>query len=138
VNPLCAAVRRRTAWVAVVAILLGALLPSMSHGVPSQDVARTFVRVCTAAGMKLVAVDEPGEGRAEAASHGERCAFCATHCQPAMQRRSVAPTWVLSVDVAPFPHLYDRTPRPPFVWLSAIPRGPPVEPACIAGAAARS
>lgn len=62
VNPLCAAVRRRTAWIAVVAILLGALLPSMSHGVPSQDVARTFVRVGTAAGMKLSAVDGIGRG----------------------------------------------------------------------------
>lgn len=132
--PLRASARRITAWIAVAAILLGGLLPALSHALPSADGGQSFVQVCTVAGMKLVAVDASRAGDDESLFLAERCPFCATHHHPAPPL-SAAPVFVLPSEGEHFPRPSGRAPRPPFRWTTVAPRGPPSRPLDRAAAA---
>lgn len=132
--PLYAPARRVTAWIAALAILLGGLLPPLSHALPSAEGGRSFVQVCTVAGMKRVPVDEPRADNDESVFLAERCAFCATHGQPAMLPPGLTPVLVLPRERDRFPWLYDHEPPPQFVWIVPIPRGPPAGPDTAAAA----
>lgn len=110
------------------AILLGGLLPALSHALPAAEGEQSFVPVCTVAGMKLVPVDEPRAGTAESVFLAERCAVCATHAHSAPLPPSLRPVFVLPREGDRFPRLRDRPRRTLFVWITASPRGPPLAP----------
>lgn len=128
--PLTRATRTLTAWIALCAILLGAVMPAMSHAMSrlAGDDTR-WVEVCTVAGTKLVAIADAspdGEGGDHGLFAAERCAFCATHgATPALPTPQVRP---FAVDAAAveFPRLYFRAPRPLFAWVQPSPRAPPL------------
>jgi hypothetical protein len=122
--------RSLTAWIALFAILLGAVAPALSHALSRfGDGGQRWVEVCTVAGTKLVAV--PGasdEGQAGDVDvfPAERCPFCSTHGgAPALPAFPVMP-FVLKGGADDFPLLYFHAPRPLFVWAAAHPRAPPV------------
>ncbi len=121
--------RRLTAWIASLAILLGALAPAVSQAVSwaTGDDFR-WIQICTAAGLELVAVDDAagadGEGDA-AGGFAERCPCCGTHA--GSFGLPPAPPVSFSLPVVPDlqPILYHRAPRPLFAWAASHPRAPP-------------
>lgn len=122
--------RKLTAWIALCAIVLGAVAPALSHALSRfGDGDKRWVEVCTVAGTKLVAVDDSGEkGKAGDADvfPAERCPFCSTHGgAPALPATQIMP-FSLNGTIEEVPSLYLHAPRPLFIWAASQPRAPPV------------
>lgn len=128
---LCAH-HRLTAWLAVLAVLWGCLLPVVSHAVAAHHVGdKGWVEVCTATGMAWVNsadasvtadTDYPRGGTGVVMTG---CDWCATHNPltglPTLAQPMVAP---LSYG-ADAPAAFFHAPRPLFVWAAAQSRAPP-------------
>lgn len=121
--------RSVTAWIAMFAILLGALVPTLSHALSQPGNGKRMVQVCTVAGMKMVAVDDAAaKGKTDDANllAAERCPFCATHAHFPALPSSPVPPFALRGGSESFPSLFFFAPRPLFVWAAAQPRAPPL------------
>jgi len=121
--------RSVTTWIAMFAILLGALAPALSHALSQPGNGKRMVQVCTVAGMKMVAVDDAaGQGKTDDASlfPAERCPFCATHANLPALPSSPLPPFALSSGAGSFPSLFFSAPQPLFVWAASQPRAPPL------------
>jgi hypothetical protein len=122
--------RTLTAWIALFAILLGALMPAMSHALSRIAGTETrWVEVCTVAGTKLVALEDSADD-GKGGSHGlfaaERCAFCVTHGGAPVLPTPHTLSFALQAGAEAFPRLYFHSPRPLFAWVTAPPRAPPL------------
>ncbi len=122
--------RRWTAWLAVCAILLGALAPTVSHGMRAWAHAPiTWVEVCSSTGNKLIAVtmgEHAGDGLPSGEHAGEHCPFCLVPDHDAV----LLPAWpcmlALSTPVASeLPFLFLHAPRGLFAWAPSQARAPP-------------
>jgi hypothetical protein len=136
--PLHRAARRVTAWIAGLAILLGALAPAVTHALQAGG-RDGWVEVCTAQGPRWVRAGGDGDGTlhdteppapATGIAH-EHCAFCwLTTSQPVLPG---APPAALPDAAAPrvggmpIAHLV----RAANAWRPAQPRAPPVSRASI-------
>lgn len=122
-----------TAWIASFAILLSALLPTLSHAFLS-DAPGSWVEVCSVTGAKLVQADA---GAASASTSGtsapsgdvhgiKHCPYCAFH----VDLISLPPADGAGLRMASLgqhvPELFLAAPRPLFAWASARPRAPPL------------
>jgi len=124
--------RRCTALLACLAILLVALAPSVSHALAAKAGAPLLAEICTVEGVKLVQIDtasaasdaSDGHTSSHQLLHLEHCPFCSL--QPAMglppDTRIVLPQ-VQAPTLAP--HLFYQAPHPLFVWAPAQSRAPP-------------
>jgi len=112
-------VRRRSALVALVAILLHALAPLLANASP--QTALDHVELCTALGVVTVPVDSDG-APAGAPSAPEHCPICAFQPFVASAMRSAHAPLVAAADAiaAKRPH-----PRACPTRLGARPRAPP-------------
>lgn len=116
-----------TAWIAVLAILMGAFAPSVSHALGSKGEA-SFIEVCTSLGAKWVEQESsstqqvPPSGDAQVSEH---CPYCSIHANTL----AVPPApWALALDPALpelLPTAFLAAPRTLHAWLSAQPRAPP-------------
>jgi hypothetical protein len=121
---------RAFTWLALVAALALALLPTLSHAVAHARGGSAWAEVCTAQGARLVAVvdAEGGDGAAaplQGMIHLEHCPFCALSAgavglPPAQPAPLALP---LGSDAPPARFL--SAPRTLFAWAAAQPRGPP-------------
>jgi ABC-type amino acid transport substrate-binding protein len=122
------ATRRLAAWIAGLAVLFGALAPTLARAMAAGPGDAAWTEICTGAGMVRVAVpadsapDESGSGSGVA---GIDCPYCQTHAgsfalPPAP--RAVVPVAEL---FRPLPELAYSSPRPLFAWAASRPRAPP-------------
>jgi Protein of unknown function (DUF2946) len=132
--------RQLTAWLATLALLLGGLLPVLSHAVVSAPAnGQGWVEVCTVSGMAWVkpAVADTNAANVEGGAplaHSmpgspltmDRCEWCAAHNPlagvPLLASPLAAPLEFGSCVLPRFFH----APRPLFVWAAARSRAPPV------------
>lgn len=123
--------RRRSAWVALLAVLAMALVPTLARALAhGQGAGTQWIEVCTAQGMKLVAVADDGTAETGSAPQTllpqlEHCPFCTLgHGGPALPSATVAllppPAAVRTV-----PARFLHAPRTLRAWRSTQPRGPP-------------
>lgn len=119
---------RRFAWLAILATLAMALMPTVSHALAHWRGQASWVEVCTTAGSRLVALDAAGEAQqpaTSAAAHLEHCPYCA----PSFGGVGLPPsplTLPLPADLATeVPALFLQAPRTLHAWCSAQPRAPP-------------
>ncbi|MCU0775915.1 MAG: DUF2946 domain-containing protein [Ideonella sp.] len=121
--------RRLPLWLALVALCFAALAPTVSHALASAG-HTTWVEVCTAQGMRLVAVADSGSGSdaerpASPAAHLEHCPYCTlgTHgmAPPPASVGVPAPT---AAREGP-PERFWQAPHTAHAWCSAQPRAPP-------------
>lgn len=122
-------------WLALVAMLALALLPTVSHAIAFAAMDSrggvAWAEVCTPQGMRLVAVDaaQPAADRSapvQAAGHLEHCPLCALGADlPALPPAPPA-ALPLPLAAADPPPLFLHAPRTLFAWRSAQPRGPPL------------
>ena len=118
---------RRTAWLALSALLAAALMPALA-----QALGRTpgdgAVEICTPQGMKWLAVGDLADDKLPSTAAGslDHCPFCSLGSNlPALPGSPAA--WappVGSVDV--HSERFHRAARAPHAWRSAQPRAPPI------------
>lgn len=118
--------RRVTAWIAIFAILLAALAPSLARALSSPQKAMPWSEICSVVGTQAVpdAASVPNSGRHDGAEF-KHCPFCLTHAgQFALPATppDVLPTADSRAEVFP---PSTATPPPRFIRAAAQPRAPP-------------
>jgi hypothetical protein len=119
--------RLRFVWLALFAVLLNALVPTVSHALAASRPAIP-IDVCSvdggapfaAAAALLMQEDHGAMGLA-----GD-CGYCLAHAGSHGLPPPVHALLVPALGAEPRPFLFHRAPRPLAIWLAAVPRGPPV------------
>ena len=133
--------RRWMAWVAALAILLGALAPTISHGVRAWSHSPvTWVEVCSSTGAKLIAISsgtglakttawstqDPARSLPSGEHGGEHCPFCLLHASDvALLPASLPVVPVITPGAHALPRLFLQAPRTLFAWAPPQARAPP-------------
>lgn len=129
-----------SSWIAILAILLNALMPTVSMALENsrgKPVASSsgWIEVCSTQGSTWVRLDSYGNLLdqtdrkpldAPASAHGGQCLYCLTHA--ASFGLPPAPVWVLPVWPRTTDLLAQRTPLAltPVAWLAPAARAPPI------------
>lgn len=121
-------------WLALVAVLAMALLPTLSHALAfSQGDQRVWAEICTPQGMKRVAVDSTaGEAATatdpatSAAGHLEHCPYCTLSAPAVGLPPAPHAVPVFSAAAEHLPPSWRHAPRTLWAWGSAQPRAPPL------------
>lgn len=121
---------RRLAWLALVAVLAMALVPTLARALAhGQGASTQWVEVCTAQGMKMVPVaaaqaQESQAPEASPLSQLEHCPMCALgHLCAGPPAALPAPLPAAAARLVPARFLH--APRTLHVWRASQPRGPP-------------
>lgn len=123
--------KRRTLhlWIACFAILMNALLPSLSHAMAARQGGASLMEICTVAGPRLIRVDAPADpAQAPADSllhHLEHCPFCATHAAVLGMPPALPLPFAVIGGHDLFPSLFYQSPSPLFSWSRPHSRAPP-------------
>jgi hypothetical protein len=120
---------RLTVWIALCAILLAALAPSISHAVAAaKGIPNGWTEICSVGGAKLIKLDgsvSDDSAPSEKIPHIEHCPFCRHHANgfalpssadflmPALEKSRILPA------------LFYQASRPLYAWSVAQPRAPP-------------
>lgn len=117
---------RRGAWVALFAVLLNAIAPTLSYALAAGK-SMAVVEMCTSFGLKKVLVAQGGEESDTSAAHGvKHCPFCLSADQTpptpvdASSAAIVPPHALLAVIRDP-----QFVPDPLLFWSATHKRGPP-------------
>jgi hypothetical protein len=119
--------RALASWFAILAILMAALAPAVSHALAVVG-SQAWVEVCSASGSKRIQSDSPSGSRVSgdpAAQGLEHCPYCTPQGEsPALPTARPAPTLRVALGLA---HLtaFVVAPQTAPVWQSAQPRTPP-------------
>lgn len=115
-------------WIAILAVLFGALAPTISHALNASAGAADMIEICTANGYKLVKAAGADEGKAPASlKQGmEHCAFCTTHGSSHALTGVPLVTTALTAGRDIYPPLFYTAPQSLHAWSAANPRAPPL------------
>ena len=115
-------------WIAIVAVLMAALAPSISHAI-GLTMPPSWTEICSTVGTKRVPVDgdfAPKSHSPGAMNHLEHCPYCSLHLDagalPPVPSELPLPLVLAHEVPAAFLHA-DRTLS---VWASAQARAPPI------------
>ena len=118
--------RRPIAWLAILALLVAALAPSVSRALAAYSGGdATWVALCTAQGIKYVKADGGTPAQHDSKSRFEHCPLCS------LQSAGAAP---LPIPGIAFPVPDGKPPAPAaflhaagtqYIWSPALARGPP-------------
>jgi len=118
------------AWLALVAMLALALLPTVARAMASAPGdGSVWAEICTAQGMKRVALNgQPGVPTVpvSASSHLDHCPFCTLSAQALDLPPVPNPVQDAPAAADSPPGLYQQAPREPFAWHRGQPRAPPL------------
>jgi hypothetical protein len=110
-------------WFACLALLLNALLPSLSHAFAASQ-GNAAVEICSASGAVYTQADLAPPSGPEP-QHLEHCLYCMHHAG----NLALPPPLPVLVAVITghdlYPPLFYQSPQPQFAWRGARPRGPP-------------
>ena len=111
---------RFAAWLAMLAMLLGALAPTVAQAVVSAQGGPGWVQVCSASGMVWVQADAAGGDNAAMVDVGKSMADASRHCPWCNLHGAVGlpPANVQALVLAP------RAAQPPEPFRSALPAPP--------------
>ena len=114
-------------WVAVLAVLMAALAPMISHALQARDGALA-IEVCSSLGARWVLADGSSTDSVPPAGQGhpfEHCPYCSLHADvlalpplPAALTPAIATSDLL-------PPAFAAAPLTLFAWVGAQPRAPP-------------
>lgn len=120
--------RAQWIWIAIVAVLMNALAPSVSHALAYAEGNPAAFEICRADKSKplpasfLLMDDEQDR---KAMSMGEDCGYCATHGGSLGMPPSLVSGLPFAVQSQLHPFLFYRAPQPLAAWSASRPRGPP-------------
>ena len=123
---------RRISFVALFAMVMVVLAPTVSKVIAAERVDSNPVEVCTTEGTKWVAVAELGQGDSSAHQQGPPslhehdgdCSYCSLQTTKflSVSSQSIATTSVVSL----LPPLFYQAPKPLFAWAHSRSRAPPL------------
>ena len=116
--------KRRTLhiWIAMLAVLFGALAPSVSQALAGSTPS-VLLEMCTVDGVK--AADGSRQTPSKSMQGMEHCAYCLAHAtSPALLPPAMAGFAVIGGHDY-YPALFYTAPQPLHTWSAAKPRGPP-------------
>ncbi len=129
---------RPLTWIALVAILGLALLPTLSHAMAHAAAQGPggWAEVCTQEGPRRIAVDAAGKlmdtaietegiGASAGTSHLQHCPLCALSLDAPLLPAAAPAGLPLALAGRAVPAAFLHAPRTLHAWLSAQPRGPP-------------
>lgn len=124
--PLSRVTRRFAAWLAMLAMLLGALAPAVAQAVVASQGGPGWVQVCSASGMVWVRADgleDPAAGKpmADASRH---CPWCSLQGAAGLPPERV-PTGFAAVATVLSPQATFQSATPTTHWPAAPSRAPP-------------
>jgi hypothetical protein len=119
--------RRVTAWIAMIAMLAFALVPTLSRAMAFADDSGRWAEVCTPQGMKLVQLADDGnpDSTAPQALSVDHCGFCSLTTDGAALLPASATLPSLQPPASALPAAFLHAPRTLHAWASAQPRAPP-------------
>ncbi|NVD99863.1 DUF2946 family protein [Massilia sp. BJB1822] len=111
------------AWVACAAVLLAALMPSLSHALAADRVMNVMLaEICSASGA--ASADQGQTSPDQQAGHLQDCHYCQLQTDT-----PVLPAPLIVAGPAKLcparPALFYQSPEPLFSWAASSPRGPP-------------
>jgi hypothetical protein len=114
-----------TRWIAMLAVLLAALVPTVSHAIAAAQGA-SWAGICTAQGPKSFQAGPQDPSNAPIVGHAlEHCAYCSIHA-PVLGVPAVAPSAPPAFDQEAVPlRVLLAAPRTLHPWSSPQPRAPP-------------
>jgi hypothetical protein len=121
--------RRRTAGIAIFAILLNALAPAVTHARAALAPAdAALAQLCTASGLLSVALPDADAGTAtehgQASAHDDGCPFCGSHAGSFLLL-DTRPALAVPVPQRQTHRLLPRLRDLHLAWSAHHPRGPP-------------
>lgn len=122
--------RRLTAWVALFALVFGALAPTVTQAMVAGGERADWLEVCSVSGMVWVKADtgevaEPmPDGSAPSDSASQHCPWCTLH-GGAAGLPVVHSSPALPLRLTDLPPAFYRAPLGATVWASAQSRAPP-------------
>lgn len=123
--------RRITTWVALLALVLGALAPTVTQAVVSGGDRADWLQVCSVSGMVWVQADTgqvsdpPPDGNAPMSDVSQHCPWCTLH-GGAAGLPVVALSFDLPQRLTDLPPAFYRAPLTATVWAPAQSRAPPL------------
>jgi hypothetical protein len=117
--------------IAAMSILLGSIMPTISHAIASRQSGSNFLSaICTASDSKLISFNvqsgKSGQNQGGNPMSMEHCPYCFTHAG----WFGIIPQHQLGISQLalsqPLPRLFYHSPYPLFVWTSFSPRAPPL------------
>ena len=120
--------RRLTAWIALVAMLAFALLPTLSRAMAFAGGSPAWAEICTPQGLKRVSLaGDPAadSAPAQADTHLDACALCSLATEGTAPLPSSHADAALPLGSAPTPRLFLQAAATLHAWRSAQPRAPP-------------
>ncbi len=117
--------RRFTAWLAMLALAMGALAPAMAQAVVSASDRSDWVQICSASGMVWIQADVSASGTDSVplADMAAPCAWCLMHS--AVAGLPPAPVMAFTSLTQPLPGGCMAAAPPVGVWTAAPARAPP-------------
>jgi hypothetical protein len=117
-------------WIAVTAVLMNALAPSISHAMAYAEGNPAAFEICRADKSKplsLSFLQLEDEGGKKGMSMGEDCGYCLNHAGALGLPPSLVSGLPYAAPSRQHPFLFYRAPQPLAVWSAARPRGPPAQ-----------
>jgi hypothetical protein len=122
---------RRTSFIALLAMVILALAPTVSKVIAAERVDSNLVEVCTTEGTKWVSASEPGQaasaghdqGPSSLHDHGGDCPYC--NLQATKFLSSIVQSCATTKSVALLPPLFYQASKPLFAWAHVRSRAPP-------------
>ncbi|MGK5023668.1 DUF2946 family protein [Janthinobacterium sp. RB2R34] len=110
-------------WFACLALLLNALLPSISHAFAASQ-GRAVAEICSASGAVYTQADlaPPSEPQPR---HIKHCLYCMHHADNLALPPSPPPLLAVIKGHDQYQPLFHQALLPQFAWRGARPRGPP-------------
>ena len=123
--------RRFTAWVALLALVLGALAPTVTQAMVAGGDRADWQQICSVSGMVWVKADtgevsqpQP-DGGMPGSDAGQHCPWCTLH-GGASGLPPVEAVAMLPAPLAEQPSAFYRAPLTDTVWATARSRAPPL------------
>lgn len=125
--PFTCVQRRLTTWLASLALVLGALAPTLAQAVVASSDRSDWVQICSASGMVWIQLDLSSQApdSPPATDMGMQCPWCQLHSPGAGLPPAPVPFAALGV-LPKFPGDRMAAAPPPGVWTAAPARAPPL------------
>ena len=125
---------RRTSFIALLAMVILALAPTVSKVIAAERIDSNLVEVCTTEGTKWLSASELGQaasavhdqGPSSLHDHGGDCPYC--NLQTTKFLSSVVQSCTTTRSVTLLPPLFYKAPKPLFAWAHSRSRAPPAPP----------
>ena len=121
-------ISRLAIWIAILAVLAGSVMPSVSHLLASWK-GPVWAQMCSTSGTRFVALGDlaPKSPLGDMATdHTKHCPFCLNHGGSLGLPPAAPLTLPLLAGTSLLPLQFYQSHRPLFAWATAQPRGPPV------------